>query len=69
MTEKNDAKLQYFVKVDVSRLTLSEKGTMCLAVECCCLKIRKAKKYTSFYFETKEYAETFTAFLNMHVKS
>lgn len=68
MTEENDAKLQYLVKVDINRLTLSEKGTMCLAIECYCIKVKKAKKYTTFFFENKEHAQAFTNFLNQHVK-
>lgn len=68
MLDQEDPELHYFVKVDTTRISLSQRGLTHLAIECFCDEIKKGKKYNVFTFKEKEYANAFTNFINQSAK-
>jgi chromatin remodeling complex protein RSC6 len=60
---------QYFtVKVPIEKVTLNEKGIVCLGIECFAINVKSTKKYITLYFEEKNQAQTFVEFINRHAR-
>lgn len=68
MVEEEDEELEYFVKVDTTKISIQPRALIGLAIECYCTEIKSGKKYTIFHFDNQEYAQAFTNFVNRLAK-
>lgn len=68
MVEEEDEELEYFVKVDTTKISIKPRALMALAIECYCTEIESGKRYAVFHFDNQEYAQAFSNFINQLVK-